>query len=80
MLHPNDVHVFYDIVTEIYCSPFMITLAQDLVFSRMKNDVVGPALEKTIEIEKEFVSNMDSFDLTPEKFDPQKCYRYEGAK
>lgn len=80
MLHPNDVDIFYTIVTEIYCSSFMKTLAQDLVFSCMKSDTRGQVLCKIIEIEKEFVSNMDNIELTPSIFDPRKCYRYEGAK
>ena len=80
MLHPNDVDIFYNIVTEIYCSPLMETLIQDLVFSRMKSDTAGPVLEKILEIEKEFLSNKDTIKLTPEVFDPKKCYRYEGAK
>ena len=80
MLHPNDVNIFYDIVRDIYCSPFMETLVQDLVFSRMKSDTTGSVLEKIIEIEKEFVLNKGEIKLTPEVFDPKKCYRYEGAK
>jgi len=80
MLHFNDVKIFYNIVTEIYCSPFMKTLAQDLVFSSMKSDIRGQVLGKLIEKEKEFISNMDNFELTPSIFDPRKCYRYEGAK
>ena len=80
LLHPNDVGSFYNIVTEIYCSPFMKTLAQDLVFSSMKSDTRGQVLGKLIEKEKEFISNMDNFELTPSIFDPRKCYRYEGAK
>lgn len=80
MLHPNDVAVFYDVVTEVYCSPFMSTLIQDLVFSRMKSDTTGPVLERIIEVEKEFLSNKDDMILTPVVFDPKKCYRYEGAK
>lgn len=32
MLHPNDVDVFFDIVTEVYCRPNMRTLAKDLFF------------------------------------------------
>ena len=80
MVHPNDVDIFYKIVSEIYCSPFMKTLAKDLVFSCMKSDTRGLALSKLIEIEKEFLSNMDNIELTPSTFDPRKCYRYEGAK
>ena len=80
MLHPNDVDMFYRIVTEIYCSSFMKTLAQDLVFSCMKSDTRGQTLNKLIRIEKEFISNMDTIELTPSTFDPRKCYRYEGAK
>jgi len=80
MLHPNDVAIFYDIVTEIYCSPFMRTLVQDLVFSRMKSDTTGSVLDRIIEVEKEFLSNKDDIILTPSVFDPRKCYRYEGAK
>lgn len=80
MLHPNDVDIFYKIVTEIYCSSFMKTLARDLVFSCMKSDTRGQVLGKIIEIEKEFISNMDNIELTPSTFDPRKCYRYEGAK
>ena len=78
MLHPNDVDIFYKIAAEVYCSPFMNTLAQDLMFSRMKQDIVGKPLE--IMLELEFVSNMDDFELKPDIFDPRKCYRYEGAK
>ena len=80
MLHPNDVDIFYKIVTEIYCSSFKKTLARDLVFSCMKSDTRGQVLGKIIEIEKEFISNMDNIELTPSTFDPRKCYRYEGAK
>ena len=46
MLHPNDVDIFYSIVTDIYCNPFMKTLAQDLVFSCMKNDTRGDVQRK----------------------------------
>ena len=80
MIHPNDVDIFYNIVTEVYCNPFMNTLAQDLMFSRMKQDIVGKPLEKMLKLESEFVSNMDDFELKPDTFDPRKCYRYEGAK
>ena len=80
MLHLNDVDILYKIVTEIYCSSFMETLARDLVFSCMKSDTRGQVLGKIIEIEKEFISNMDNIELTPSTFDPRKCYRYEGAK
>jgi DNA-directed RNA polymerase len=80
MLHPNDVDIFYKIVTEIYCSYFMKTLTRDLVFSCMKSDTRGQVLCRIIEIEKEFISNMDNLELTPSTFDPRKCYRYEGAK
>lgn len=80
MLHPNDVDMFYDIVKEIYCSPFMKTLAKDLVFSRMKKDLVGKPYQRIEKLEKEFLSNMDEITLTPDTFDPRKCYRYEGAK
>jgi hypothetical protein len=80
MLHPNDVSIFYSIVTDIYCSSFMKTLAQDLVFSSMKSDTRGQVLDKLVEIEKEFISNMDKFELTTSTFNPRKCYRYEGAK
>ena len=41
---------------------------------------LGQVLGKLIEKEKEFISNMDNFELTPGIFDPRKCYRYEGAK
>ena len=80
MLHPNDVDIFYKIAAEVYCSPFMNTLAQDLMFSRMKQDIVGKPLERMLELESEFVSNMDDFELKPGIFDPRECYRYEGAK
>lgn len=80
MLHPNDVAIFYEIVTDIYCSPYMETLISDLVFAPMKGATAGSVLEKIIEIEKEFLSNKDKIILTPESFDPKKCYRYEGAK
>ena len=80
MLHPNDVDIFYNIVTEIYCSPFMETLIQDLVFSPMKSDTTGVVLEKILEIEKEFVSNKNKIKLTSEIFDPKKCYRYEETR
>jgi hypothetical protein len=80
MMHPNDVDVFYDIVTEVYCRPVMKRLAEELVFSRMKSDLTGEPLEKVIQLEKQFLKNMGVFDLTPTTFDPRKCYRYEGAK
>lgn len=80
MLHPNDVDIFYSIVTDIYCDPFMKTLAQDLVFSCMKNDTRGDVQRKIEKIEEEFISNMDTIELTPTTFDPRKCYKYEGAK
>ena len=80
MLHPNDVQVFHKIVKEIYCSPYMETLMADLVFAPMKSATAGSVLEKIIEIENEFLSNKDKIVLTPESFDPKKCYRYEGAK
>ena len=80
MLHPNDVDIFYSIVTDIYCNPFMKTLAQDLVFSCMKNDTRGDVQRKIEKIEEEFIANMDNIELTPATFDPRKCYRYEGAK
>ena len=80
MINPNDVGVFYDIVTDIYCAPFMQTLIQDLVFSRMKSDTAGPVLEKIIEIEKEFLLNKDEIKLSTESFNPKNNYRYEGAK
>ena len=78
MLYPNDVDIFYKIAAEVYCSPFMNTLAQDLMFSRMKQDIVGKTLERMLE--SEFVLNMDDFELKPDIFDSRKCYRYEGAK
>ena len=54
MLHPNDVDTFYDIVAEVYCSPAMKTLAQDLLFSRIKKDLVGEPLEFVLDLEKDF--------------------------
>ena len=78
--HPNDVGVFYEIVTGVYCSPFMKTLEKDLVFSRLKLDLVGPLYNKIVELEKEFLLNMDGFELTLDTFDPKNCYRYEGAR
>ena len=80
MLHPNDVNIFYQIVSQVYCNPSMNTLADDLVFSRMELDLVGEPLENILKLKKEFTKNMDDFELTPPKFDPKKCYRYEGAK
>lgn len=74
-LDSNDVAIFYDIVTEIYCSPSMETLIQDLVFFRMKNGTTGSVLEKILEIEKEFFSNKDKFKLTPEVFNPKRRSR-----
>ena len=46
MVHPNDVGIFYDIVTEIYYEPRMKTLAQDLVFRRFKLSSVDSTAEK----------------------------------
>ena len=80
MIHPNDVDIFYDIVSEVYCDPKMKTLAVDLFFSRLKQDVVGEPLEQIIKLEQKFCENMDSFNLSFETFDPRKCYRYEGTK
>jgi hypothetical protein len=51
MLHPNDVDIFYKIVTEVYCSLFMNFLAQDLMFSRMNQDIVEKSLERMLELE-----------------------------
>ena len=58
----------------------MNTLAQDLMFSRMKQDLVRKLLKKMLKLESEFVSNIDDFELKPDTFDLHKCYRYEGAK
>ena len=58
----------------------MNTLAQDLMFSRMKQDIVRKLLKKMLKLESEFVSNIDDFELKPDTFDLHKCYRYEGAK
>lgn len=79
MLHSNDVDLFYNIVTDVYCGSFMKTLANDLVFSRMKQDLVGEPLDKILKLETEFISNMDDFEISS-KFCPRKCYRFEGAK
>jgi hypothetical protein len=80
MLHPNDVHVFYDIVTDAYCDPRMLSLAQDLVFSRFIHNTTGKTKEKILEYQKEFVENMQPLPLNKSAFDPRKCYRYEGTK
>lgn len=77
MLHSNDVDIFYNIVTDIYCSSFMQTLAKDLVFNSMRKNVKGVFLEK---LELEFLSNMYNFELSSDTFNPRNCYRYEGAK
>ena len=58
----------------------MNTLTQDLMFSPMKQDIVGKPLEKMLKLESKFVSNMNDFKLKPDTFDLHKCYRYEGAK
>jgi hypothetical protein len=58
----------------------MNTLAQDLMFSRMKQDIVRKPLKKMLKLESEFVSNIDDFELKPDTFDLHKCYRYERAK
>jgi len=50
MFHPNDVDTFYDIVSEVYCSLVMKTLAQDLFFSRIKKDLVGEPLDVVLEL------------------------------
>ena len=80
MLHPNDVDVFYEIVSEIYCSSAMNTLTSDLFFSRIKKDLVGDPLETILNLEKKFIENMDDFKVSKKTFDPRKCYRYKGAK
>lgn len=41
MLHPNDVDLFYNIVTNIYCSPMINTLDHDLFFFCVKKDLVN---------------------------------------
>jgi len=80
MLHPNDVDIFYNIVSDVYCDPRMKTLAVDLFFFRIKKDVVGEPLSKIEKLKKKFCENMDLFELSVDTFDPKKCYRFEGAK
>lgn len=80
MLHPNDVDVFYDIVTDIYCSPELGTMANDLFFSRIKKDLAGEPLKTVINLEEQFIKNMDDFQITKDVFEPRKCYRFEGTK
>lgn len=80
MLHPNDVEIFYGIVTDIYCDPRMLSLAQDLVFSRFINNTTGKTRDNLLELQEEFVGNMEPLPLNISEFDPKKCYRYEGAK
>ena len=80
MLHPNDVDIFYSIVAEVYCSPAMKTLAEDLFFSRIKKDLVGEPLNVVCELEKQFKRNSDEFEVTETVFNPRKCYRFEGTK
>lgn len=53
MLHPNDVDTFYEIVTGIYSSPAMNTLADDLFFSRINKYLVGEPLKAVIKLEKQ---------------------------
>ena len=55
MMHPNDVDVFYDIVSEVYCRPVTKKLTSKLLFSRMKLDLKGDPLEKIIQLEKQFL-------------------------
>ena len=80
MVHPNDVDIFFKIVSDVYTDPAMRTLARDLVFSVFKENTVSDAKQKLIEIENKFSTNMDDFTLSPKTFDPKKCYRYEGTK
>ena len=80
MLHPNDVDVFYDIVTDIYCSPELGTMANDLFFSRIKKDLAGEPLKTVINLEEQFNNNMDDFQITKGVFEPRHCYRFEGTK
>ena len=80
MLHPNDVDIFYEIVSDVYCSPYMKTLANDLIFEVMKQDVRGPELAEIQKLQEQFNSNMDDFSLKKEVFVPRNCYRYEGTK
>jgi len=46
----------------------------------MKSATTGSVLRKIIELEEEFLSVKEKIKLTPQVFDPKKCYRYEGAK
>ena len=80
MLHPNDVEHFYDIVSEVYCDEKMMTLAENLFFRKIKEDLTGEPLAKVEKLEKEFLENSDDFKITKNVFDPRKCYRYEGSK
>ena len=80
MLHPNDVDIFYEVVSDVYCNPRMHTLAQDLLFSRFKIDTIDECRKTIADIEEKFVKNMDEIKLTRNTFSPKKCYRYEGAK
>lgn len=80
MLHPNDVDVFYEIVSEIYCSSAMNTLASDLFFFSIKKDLVGDPPETILNLEKKFIENMNDFKVSKKTFDPRKRYRFEGTK
>jgi len=58
----------------------MKTLAKDFLFSYIKKDLVGDPLNKVVNLEKQFLENMDDLNLTKDVFEPRNCYRFEGAK
>ena len=80
ILSSNDVDIFYEIVSEVYCDPKINTLAANLFFARIKKDIVGEPLEKIEKFEQKFCENMDFFEFSVDTFDPRKCYRFEGSK
>jgi hypothetical protein len=51
-------------------------LADDLFFSRIKEDLVSEQLNAVIRLEEQFIKNMDQLEITKKIFDPRKCYTF----
>lgn len=80
MVHPNYVDEMYEVISDVYCDPKMLTMARDLVFKRFILNSTGEYREKIKKLESRFLSNMEPLDyLNKQTFDPRKCYKFEGS-
>lgn len=79
LIHPNYVDVFYDVVSDIYTEDTLTRLASKLFFEPMTEGLASDLCDEIKKIQKGFEDNMDTIDVTKDKFEPRNMYVLEGG-